>query len=142
VPTDPQAPDATECNGEVPVTEDSSLTVRDAMRRTPKTLPSDATVGDLRRLFDNPKVLDAVLVDGAAFVGVVDRDAIGGLPNETPARDLAHSSDVTIAPQTDLNEAMARLDREDTWRLVVVGSDGVTLEGLLCLNTTRTGFCR
>ena len=142
MPTDPQAPDATECAGEVPYSADSSLTVRDAMRIRPKTLPSDATVGDLRRLFDNPKVMDAVLVDGTAFVGVVDRDAVGGLPNETPAQDLAHSSDVTIAPETNLSEAMARLDREDSWRLVVVGSDGVTLEGLLCLNTTRTGFCR
>ena len=142
MPADPQTTDATTCNAEVLLTEDTNLTVRDAMLRHPKTLPSDATVGDLRRLFDNPKVLDVVLVDGAAFVGAVDRGAVGGLPDETPARDLAHSSDVTIAPETNLNEAMARLDREDSWRLVVVGSDGVTLEGLLCLNTTRTGFCR
>jgi len=27
------------------------------------------------------------------------------------------------------------------WRLVVVGSNGVTLEGLLCLNSKRSGFC-
>jgi hypothetical protein len=104
------------------------------MGRRPKTLPRDAKDGDLRRLFDNPKVLDVVLVDGTAFAGVIDRDALDGLPDETPAQDLAHSSGV--------QEAMARLEEEGGWRLVVFGSDGITLEGLLCLNTTRTGFCR
>ena len=122
--------------------DDGSLTVRDAMRTRPKTLPSDATVGDLRRLFENPKVLDVVLVDGTAFVGLADRSAVGGLPDKTPARDLVLSSDVTIAPGVDLRDAVARLDREESWRLVVVGADGVTLEGLLCLNSRRTGFCR
>jgi len=112
------------------------------MRTRPKTLPSDATVGDLRRLFENPKVLDVVLVDGTAFVGLADRSAVGGLPDKTPARDLVLSSDVTIAPEVDLRDAVARLDREESWRLVVVGADGVTLEGLLCLNSRRTGFCR
>jgi len=133
---------STESNSEVPLLESGSLTVRDVMRRWPKTLPSSATVGDLRRLFDNPRVLDVVLVDGTAFVGVVDRDAVGGLPDETPAQDLAHSSDVTIAPEANVRQALARLEKEGSWRLAVVGSDGVTFEGMLCLNTTRTGFCR
>jgi CBS domain-containing protein len=112
------------------------------MRRRPKTLPLDATVGDLRRLFANPKVLDVVLVDGEAFAGLVDRDALAGLPDETPAQALARSAGVTIAPEANLNEAMARLEGDASWRLVVVGVDGVTLEGLLCLNATRTGFCQ
>jgi len=124
------------------MTEDAGLTVRDVMRRRPRTLPVDATVGELRRIFVNPKVLDVVLVDGAAFAGLVDRDAVVGLPNETPAQDLARTSDATIALEANLQEAMARLERDRSWRLAVVGSDGVTFEGLLCLDTTRTGFCR
>jgi hypothetical protein len=42
----------------------------------------------------------------------------------------------------DANEAMARLEKDGAWRLVVVDADGVTLQGLLCLNAKRTGFCR
>ncbi len=139
--TGPPSADPTECKGE-PLAEDDSLIVRDVMRRGPKTLPRNATVGDLRRLFDNPKVLDVVLVDGTAFSGVVDRDAVDGVPNETLALDLARSSGVTIAPEASVKDAMARMDKAGGWRLVVVGSDGATLEGLLCLNATRTGFCR
>jgi CBS domain-containing protein len=121
---------------------DRSLMVRDVMLKQPKTLPRDASVGDLRRLFANPKVMEVVLVDGEAFAGLVDRDAVDGLPDETPAQDLARSSGVTIAPDANLDDAMALLERDGSWRLAVVGSDGVTLEGLLCLNATRTGFCR
>jgi CBS domain-containing protein len=131
-----------ERNSQVPAADNGGLTVRDAMRRRPKTLSRDATVGDLRRLFANPKVLDVVLVDGEAFAGLVDRDALAGLPDETPAQALARSAGVTIAPEANLQEAVARLEGDGSWRLVVVGADGVTLEGLLCLNATRTGFCR
>jgi hypothetical protein len=42
-------------------------------------------VSDLRRLFANPHVLDVLLVDGPAFVGVVDRADLAGLPDGTPA---------------------------------------------------------
>jgi len=121
---------------------DQSLTVRDVMRAQPKTLPRDATVGDVRRVFANPHVLDVLLVDGSAFVGLVEREAVGGLPDETPAADLASTSDVTIGPEVSVKAALERLEREESRRLVVVGADGITLEGLLCLNETRTGFCQ
>lgn len=107
----------------------------------PKTLPRDATVGDLRRMVTNPLVLDALLVDGVAFVGVVDRDDVDDRPDDAPAQALAHSAGVTISPEATSAEAMDRLDKVGSWRLIVVGSDGVTLEGLLCLNSKRTGFC-
>jgi CBS domain-containing protein len=112
------------------------------MRTRPKTLPSDVNVGDLRLVFANPRVLDVVLVDGQAFVGVVDRDAVEGAAGDSPAQILACSTGVTIGPEATLDEAMARLEQDGAWRLVVVDSDGVTLQGLLCLNDKRTGFCR
>jgi predicted transcriptional regulator len=136
------AGDVLDCGKDIRLGKGATATVRDLMRARPKTLPSDASVGDLRRLFGNPRVRDALLVDGAAFVGVVDRDDLGGGPDDTPARELAHSTGVTIGPEATIDEAMARLEERGTWRLVVVGSDGVTLEGLLCLNAKRTGFCR
>ena len=65
--------------------------VADAMLARPKTLPASASVADLRRLFANPKVMTALLVDGAALAGVVDRDGLPAtaadheLPVTTPA---------------------------------------------------------
>jgi CBS domain-containing protein len=127
---------------ELQVGEGGRVTVRDLMRTRPKTLPSDVKVGDLRRLFANPHVLDVLLVDGEAFVGVVDRDDVDEVADDVPAQALAHSAGVTIGPDATWNEAMARLEEDGAWRLVVVDSDGFTLQGLLCLNAKRTGFCR
>ena len=133
---------AGDCASGTPAGEDANLTVRDLMRRRPKTLPREATVGDLRRLFANPLVLDALLVDGAAFIGVVDRDDVDDRPDDAPAQALARSAGVTISTEATSTAAMDRLDSDGSWRLVVVGSDGVTLEGLLCLNSKRNGFCQ
>jgi CBS domain-containing protein len=134
--------DAVDCSTDISAADSANLTVRDLMRRRPKTLPREATVGELRRMFANPLVLDALLVDGAAFVGVVDRTDVDNRPDDAPAEALARSSGVTISPEATSTEAMERLDRDGSWRLVVVGSDGVTLEGLLCLNAKRNGFCQ
>ena len=50
--------------------------VRDAMVASPKTMPADGTVADLRATFANPHVVSALLVDGRKFVGLVDRDSV------------------------------------------------------------------
>jgi CBS domain-containing protein len=116
--------------------------VRDVMLARPKTLPADATVADLRRLFANPRVATAVLVEQDAFVGLVDRAAVDDrLSGDAPARPLAHSAGVTIAAEATVGEAMARFDEDGGTRLAVLDPDGSTLQGLLCLNTARTGFC-
>jgi len=94
------ATEAVDCGKGTPIGKGSDLTVRDLMPRRPKTLPRQATVGDLRRLFP------------------------------------------LISSEAASAEAMDRLDKEVNWGLVVVGSDGVTLEGLLCLNSKRSGFCQ
>ena len=116
--------------------------VADAMLACPKTLPASASVADVRRLFANPKVRTALLVQGAALAGVVDRD---GLPaaaaDHERALDHARTEVMRVAPDTALRAARAWLDDHDERRLVVVEADG-TLRGLLCLNRRRTGFCR
>jgi CBS domain-containing protein len=117
--------------------------VGDAMVAKPKVLPVGATVADLRRLFDNPRVAAAVLVDESRYAGVVDREQVadGALPDEAPAASLARWQGTTIRPDATVDEAMAIMDADGGTRLVVVGEDGVTLRGLLCLNHRRTGFC-
>jgi CBS domain-containing protein len=119
---------------------DDGLLVRDVMVSRPKTLPASATVGDLRQLFTNPHVAAALLVDGDAFAGAVDRHRVSSdLADTAPARDVATSGDV-IAPDAPMSEAVARLEARATDRLVVL--EGPNLVGLVCLTKDRDGFCQ
>jgi CBS domain-containing protein len=127
------------------VTRDAapSARVRDAMITSPKTMPSDATVADLRATFANPHVVSALLVDGYEFVGLVRRDALpDDAPGERPARSLARRDVATVDPGAPLAEALTALDEHDERRLVVLDPDGRTLRGLLCLTSDRNGFCQ
>jgi CBS domain-containing protein len=119
------------------------LRVRDAMVAAPKTVPAQATVGDLRGMFANPHVVTALLVDGTRFVGVVHRtqldDQVG---DEQPAAAMASRDVPTIEPDAPLTDALAILDAGDERRLVVLDPDGDRLRGLLCLTGDRSGFCQ
>jgi CBS domain-containing protein len=117
--------------------------VRDAMVTSPKTMPADGTVADLRAMFANPHVMSALLVDDATFVGLVDRDSLRDeTPDGQPARSLVRRDVATIDPDAPLAEAVAALDEHAERRLVVLDGDGRTLRGLLCLTSDRNGFCQ
>jgi len=117
--------------------------VRDAMVTSPKTMPADGTVADLRAMFANPHVVSALLVDGSQFVGLVERGSLRDeTPDGRPARSLVRPDVPTIHPDAPLAEALAVLDEDAERRLVVLDRDGRTLRGLLCLTTDRSGFCR
>lgn len=119
-----------------------ALRVRDAMVASPKTMAADGTVGDLRGMFANPHVAMALLVDGAAFAGVLRRDALpADVPDDRPARGLARRDVPTIEPDAPLEDARRILDESDERRLVVLDPDGSTLRGLLCLTPDRGAFC-
>jgi CBS-domain-containing membrane protein len=116
--------------------------VRDVMVTRPKTLPADATVADLRRLFENTHVISALLVDGAAFAGAVHRSAVpADAAGTMAARELARRDVPTAGPDTPVDEAMAMLDATGEFRVVVLDDDG-GLAGLVCLDQPRTGFCQ
>jgi CBS domain-containing protein len=117
--------------------------VGDVMVRKPKTLPADSTVADLRRLFSNPHVTTALLVDGTDFAGAIDRGELAAdVPDESPAREVASSEVVTAHPDDPVETAVAGLDERGTTRLIVLDSDGRTLRGLICLTRGRDGFCQ
>jgi CBS domain-containing protein len=117
--------------------------VGDVMSARPKTLPADASVGDLRRLFENMHVISALLVDGTAFAGAVHRDGVpADAPDTMAARQLARRDVPTARRDTPVTEAMAQLDSTGAFRAVVLDDDGVTLVGLVCLDQPRTGFCQ
>jgi hypothetical protein len=118
--------------------------VRDVMVIRPKTLPVDATVGDLRDQFTNPRVQTALLSDGGRFAGAI---APSELPDTAdaaePARVYARADVPTLAPDATVAEALALLDARGDFRLVVLEGEGddATLAGLLCLDHTATTFC-
>lgn len=116
-------------------------TVAAAMLRRPKTLPVDATVADVRRLFDRPTMRTVLLVDGTAFRGAIER---GDIPDtaDDAEQALGHAGPfASIAPDAPLAEALERLARRDEQRLVVLDPDGTTLRGLLCLTAGGSAFC-
>jgi predicted transcriptional regulator len=118
--------------------------VRDVMVHRPKTLPSDATVADLRRQFENPRVQTALLADGGHFAGAI---APAELPETADDAELARAYarvDVpTLAPDATMADALALLDARGDFRLVVLDGEGedATLAGLLCLDRRGTTFC-
>lgn len=117
--------------------------VRDVMLKSPKTLSADTSVAAAREFFANPKMITALLVDGAAFAGALDRDDLPADAADTaPARPHAHRDVATISPDRCMQDALAVLDEHHTNRLVVIDDDGATLAGLLCLDLQRAGFCQ
>src|SRR5690349_7483356 len=84
--------------------------VRDVMVRRPKTLPADATVADLRRQFENPRVQSALLADDGRFAGAI---APSELPDSAADDELARAYarvDVpTLGPDATMEEAIALL---------------------------------
>jgi CBS domain-containing protein len=118
--------------------------VRDVMVHHPKTLPADATVADLRRQFENPRVQTALLAEDGRFAGAI---APSELPDTAdaaePARTYARVDVPTLAPDATMSEALALLDARGDFRLVVLDGDGddAVLAGLLCLDRRGTTFC-
>ena len=122
----------------------AGLLVRDVMVSRPKTLRADATVGDLRRQFESPRVQAALLADGERFAGAI---APSELPDDAdaaePARAYARTDVPTLAPDATMAEAVALLEERGDFRLVVLegAGEGATLAGLLCLDRRGTTFC-
>jgi CBS domain-containing protein len=116
-------------------------TVADAMLPRPKTLPADATVADVRRLFERPTMRTVLLVDGEAFRGAIERgDVPDTAPADAPALPFAGAFEA-IGPDEPIAAALERLAARREQRLVVLDADGSTLRGLLCLSGGGTAFC-
>jgi len=118
------------------------MTVEEVMIRAPKTLPADALLSDVRQMFERPSIRSVLLADGERFAGVIERDGLPAeVPDDAPARPYADLDVLTVTPTMPMRDAVPLLDARDEPRLVVLDEDGVTLRGLLCGNTTATGFC-
>ena len=117
----------------------AGATVSDVMIWRPKTLPADATVGDVRRMLANEHVVMALLTEGARFCG-----AVTAIPDNTtydaPARAFADPAPATIGPRESAAVAFERAAASDHGRLVVLDDDS-TLLGLVSVSVDRHRFC-
>jgi predicted transcriptional regulator len=129
-------------NGKIERAEAQGLLVRDVMVRRPKTMPASSSVADVRAHFENPRVRTALLADDGRFRGAIAPEELptsaGG---SEPAGSYARADVPTVGPDAHMADALALMERRGDYRLVVLDSDGQTLVGLLCLDSTGTGFC-
>jgi len=122
----------------------TNLLVKDVMVSRPKTLPVDATVADLRRQFESPRMQTALLADGGRFAGAVAPAELPATAGDAePARAYARIDVPTLGPDAPMTEAIALMEARGDFRLVVVDGEGesATLAGLLCLDRRGTTFC-
>jgi tRNA-Thr(GGU) m(6)t(6)A37 methyltransferase TsaA len=114
--------------------------VRDVMFRSPKALPREATVGDVRAQFRSSRVRVALLVHRGVCRGLIRRSDIPPAAEDGDAAAWFAHEPATISASATLPEAHRRLREADDRRLVVVDRRN-RVQGLLCHNHSGTGFC-
>ena len=120
----------------------ANLTVADVMLSRPKTLAAAATVAEVRRLFENETLRTVLLVEGDSFVGTIERpDLPEAATGSEPARAYASTTAERITPGQLVAEVMPTIQASREGRVAVVGEDGTTLRGMLCLRKTYDAFC-
>jgi CBS domain-containing protein len=124
----------------VRIEDAGDLRVRQAMIGRPKSVSRDASVGDARILFANPKNrLLLVVDDDDLYVGhVLREDVPDAEPDEAPLLSHVRRECPTIGPDDSVAIALPLASDAFDNRLVVIDDDG-RLEGLLCLNK-RDGY--
>jgi CBS domain len=115
------------------------LTVADVMLRHPKTLPSSASVREVRALLERPSVQMVLLADEGVFAGAVT-ELPAHAPADEPALPFADPSPTSLRPGDEAATAFSVTAALPHRRAVVLGETNA-LVGLVCLDETRTRFC-
>jgi CBS domain-containing protein len=106
-----------------------------------KELRSDATVADARRLFESSSVQVIPLLDGETYAGAVSRDDIVDAAGDVAVRSFAKAQPPTATSSTPAGEALLALDGDGGRRLVVLGDDGTSYVGLVCVTRDGARLC-
>ena len=115
--------------------------VHDRMLTRPTTHPADASLGDARAFFADPKKHLMLLVSDGVLLGTVARtDLRPDLADATPALSVALLEGRTVRADADV-EAWHRSLVDRGMRRLAVVDDGGRLLGLLCLKRHQRGFC-
>jgi CBS domain-containing protein len=103
--------------------------VRDVMTQDPTTLDVTQTVLEAARAMKDRGIGDVVVADHGRVCGIVtDRDIVvravadGGVPSEVRLGDVCSADLTTVAPDTDVDEAV-RLMRDRALRRLPVVSE-------------------
>jgi CBS domain-containing protein len=123
------------------IAELGDRTAGDGVTVRGKELPVDATVAAARALFASSSVQLVPLLDGAAYAGSVTRDDIADAADVDPIAPYATTKPPTATASTPIGEAVAILNADGGYRLVVLGDDQTTYVGLVCLHRDRTKLC-
>jgi CBS domain-containing protein len=124
----------------VPV-ESAGANVQDVMLSAPRTLAPEATAGEARAAFQNPRERLLLVARGDEFVGTVSREALPDhVADDEPLGALADLGGERVQPNDSVARALELLDADQSERLPVVSGDG-TLVGLVCFNRRRGHFC-
>lgn len=115
-------------------------TAADLMLAAPKTLAGDVTVASAREVLDDPHVQMLLLADGTVFRGAITEIPEGADPGNAAVR-YADPQPEAIGPDEPGALAFERTRLSPHRRIVVLDEDR-NLLGLLCLDKTRTHFCR
>jgi hypothetical protein len=123
----------------VRIEDAGDLRVREAMIGRPKTVSREASVGEARILFENPKNRLLLVADDGIYSGhVLREDVPASEPDEAPLLPHIRRGCPEIGPDDNVAAALALASEAFDNRLVVIGEAG-RLEGLLCLNR-RDGY--
>jgi tRNA-Thr(GGU) m(6)t(6)A37 methyltransferase TsaA len=114
--------------------------VRDVMDTNPKTQPHDATVGEIRTLFEHQSVRLALLVNEGVCTGTINRAAIPADARDDDAAATFAQAPRTIDADASLADAHHQLGETEDRRLLVLDDQG-RLQGLVCHKGSRSGFC-
>ena len=119
----------------------AGLTVADVMITRPKSLRSDASLGEVRAVFEDDHVVMVLLTEDGVLRGALLR---GDLPDDAapsaPARPFSSTTGRTVDPAESADAVFRWLLERGRRRLAVVDAGGRLL-GLVCLKRRRTGFC-
>ncbi len=116
------------------------MTVREAMLESPKTMPCDASVEQVRAALSNDHVHMVLLTEGRRLVGTVTTADLPPSGTQGAALDWSTLAGRTVSPDAPTSQARDLLLQREIRRLAVVDESGFLL-GLLCLKRRRTGFC-
>jgi CBS domain-containing protein len=123
------------------VSELAGRPAADAVTVRGKELAADATVAAARELFASGSVQLIPLLRGDAYAGAVTRDDLATAGDAEPVAAYAHGRPPTTTASTPIGDAVATLVDDGGRRMVVLGDDGVTYVGLLCLHRDGAKLC-
>lgn len=106
-----------------------------------KELSAAATVADARALFGSSSVQVVPVLDGAAYSGAVAREDIEDASDGDPIAGYLSDRFPTVTASTPTEKALQGLAEAGGRRLVVLGDDGSTYVGLVCVSRDHAGLC-